>query len=360
MNNLFQVKEPINPNFFQRLFKQSPQENAIVEINNLFATKPLREIKSQEIESISAKYKINLRKKFYGRLKEIYLLFLKQYLSDRVLTNEETVYLNHLKILLSLEDNEVEELHSQVAGEIYRQEFKEKISDGQIDKSKEEILDKLKENLKLPTIIEEKISDECRNQFLQIKFDLMVKDGRISPYEWERFTTFQKDLRYNIIFDEAQKAKIEKFKFYWLIENGDLPAIPVGINLQKDEKCYYSIYSEWLEHRTVTRGVNYGGPYLRFKFMKGVYYRAGNVGIQRITSDVLSTIDTGTTYVTNKRLIFMGNKKNMNIQLNKILSVTPYSDGVGIEKDSGKSPILRVLNNADILAMIMSRVINDL
>jgi hypothetical protein len=27
--------------------------------------------------------------------------------------------------------------------------------------------------------------------------------------------------------------------------------------------------------------------------------------------------------------------------LNKILAITPYSDGVGIEKDSGKSPIFQ-------------------
>ena len=65
-------------------------------------------------------------------------------------------------------------------------------------------------------------------------------------------------------------------------------------------------------------------------------------------------------FITNRRLIFLGRKKNTNIQLNKILSLNPYSDAVGIEKDSGKSPIIKVNENAEILGMILNRVINDL
>ena len=103
-----------------------------------------------------------------------------------------------------------------------------------------------------------------------------------------------------------------------------------------------------------------GGASFRLKIMKGMYYRSGSVSVERITSDILSHIDSGTAYVTNKRLIFVGSRKNTNILLSKVLSVIPYSDGIGIEKDSGKSPILRVPDNADIFAMILGRVINDL
>jgi NAD-dependent DNA ligase len=82
--------------------------------------------------------------------------------------------------------------------------------------------------------------------------------------------------------------------------------------------------------------------------------------IYALTEEQLLQIDSGSLYITNKRIIFVGSKKNANIQLSKVLSVTPYSDGVGIEKDSGKSPILRVSTNSDLLAMTLGRVINDL
>ena len=149
-------------------------------------------------------------------------------------------------------------------------------------------------------------------------------------------------------------------KLYWLIENGELPVKQVNINLQKSEVCYYYTNADWLENRTVTQKINYGGVGYRVKIMKGVYYRAGSVKVQRITSDQLLQLDSGSLYITNKRIIFVGLKKNTNIQLSKVLFVTPYSDGVRIAKDSGKSPILRVSSNADILAMTLGRVINDL
>ena len=85
----------------------------------------------------------------------------------------------------------------------------------------------------------------------------------------------------------------------------------------------------------------------------------GSISPSRITSEELTVIDSGTVYVTNKRLIFMGDRKNTNIKLDKILALTPYSDGVGIEKDAGKSPIIRVPYNADILIRTLGRAMND-
>ncbi len=50
--------------------------------------------------------------------------------------------------------------------------------------------------------------------------------------------------------------------------------------------------------------------------------------------------------LTNKSVIFVGNQKNSSIRLNKILSFTPYSNGIEINKDTGKNPI--VTFNADM------------
>src|ERR1035437_1963971 len=359
MNNLNNIEELFQPSFFQRLLKKKPQDNAFIEINNLLLTKPLEEINAEEITAISIKYKVDLRKRFIAKLKELYLRYLTLCLSDNILSNQDVVFLNHLKDVLMLNDSEVEDLHSQVAGGIYKKSYDEVISDGNIDKSEEEFLEKLKENLRLPTIVVEKISNESKQALMQMKFNEIVADGKISPTKWEELTTLAKNLDDTVTLDEKTKAKVEKLKLHWLIENGELPVKEVPINLQKDERCYFTSSSDWLEHRTVTKRINYGGPTARIKIMKGIYYRAGSMGVQRITSEELQIIDSGQLYITNKRIIFVGNKKNSNIQFGKILSINPYSDGVGIEKDSGKSPIFRLSNNSDILAMTLSRLIND-
>src|SRR5450759_4129237 len=102
MNNLCKTEKLIQPSFLRRLFKIEPKENAFIEVNNLFASKPLIEIKSAEIEAISVKYKVDLRKRFIDKLKEIYRRYLQQSISDKVITDQEVIYQNYLKKLLML------------------------------------------------------------------------------------------------------------------------------------------------------------------------------------------------------------------------------------------------------------------
>jgi hypothetical protein len=219
MNNFCKTEKLIQPSFLQRLFRKEPKENAFIEVNNLFASKPLKEIKSAEIEAISVKYKVDLRKRFINRLKEIYRQYLQQSISDKINTDQQVIHQNYLKKLLMLNDSEVEEIHNQLAGEIYKKSYNEVISDGKIEKSEEEFLDKLKKNLRLPTITEETISDESTKQYMQTLVDKIVDDEKISPKEWEEFTAIAKNLDVDVNWNKKSKATVEKFKLYWLIEN---------------------------------------------------------------------------------------------------------------------------------------------
>jgi hypothetical protein len=365
LNNKFMEKiyteiELKSPNAFQRLFKRSPKENSFVEINNLLAIKPIKEIKVEHVAEIVEKYKVDLRRLFLNRLKELYERYLKICFEDNVLTEDEIDNLNHLKSILMLNTDEVTALHNALGGAIYRNNIDEAIKDGIFDENKQAFLNKLKQNLQLPDAIAEKISQESRTQLVKDKVDAISEDNRISPEEWEELNLLAKNLDVNLTMDDKSKAVLEKMKLFWIIENGDLPVKQVEINLQKNEKCYYSSYAEWYENRTVTKRINYSGPSYRIKIMKGLYYRVGSIKPRRITMEQLQQIDLGVVYITNKRIIFMGNKKNTNILFSKILFIVPYHDGIEIEKSTGKSPILKVFNNADILAMIISRIMNDL
>ncbi len=360
MNNLYSVKELQRPNYIQRLFSFKPKINALIEINNLLATKPLEEIAVEDIESIAAKYKLNLHRKFSDKLKEIFQTYLTNCLSDDLLSDTELNELNKLKHLLVLTDNEVSEIQLKLTSELYRKSFDQAISGGTFEKSTEEFIDKLQKNIRLSDDIAAKIGSESSKHFMDNELQKIIADQKISPDEWNELNQIAKNLNVTLLIDDATQQQLEKFKLYWLIENGTLPTKDIAITLPRNENCYFSMDADWFETRTITKRINYGGPALRIKIMKGVYYRAGSLGVQRITSEELTQIDSGIIYITNKRIIFVGTLRSVNIQLSKILSVSPYSDGVGIEKDSGKSPIIRVSSNADIMAMILGRVINDI
>lgn len=355
----FKYKELKKTGLFSKLFNSNPKENAIIELNNLLATKPISEIKSSDIINISEKYKISLTTDFPESLFQFYEIYFKECINDKVLTEGEVSDLTHLKNLLALSDSEVKELHNKIAGEIYKMNYDEVIKDGIISDAEKHFLLNVQKNVLLPEEIVTKISEESRMLYLQSQFNQIISDEKVSPIEWNEFNLLAKNLNAELDLNENAIECLAKYQLFWFIENEALPIQEVNLNLQKTEVCYFTISCDWLENRTRTQRINYNGLNTRIRIMKGVYYNVGSISPQRITTEELTVIDSGTVYVTNKRIIFMGSKRNTNIKLDKILSLTPYSDGVGLEKDSGKSPILRVTHNADVLTRVLGRVIND-
>lgn len=70
--------------------------------------------------------------------------------------------------------------------------------------------------------------------------------------------------------------------------------------------------------------------------MKGLSWRYGSVSLNRVTSEEFRQVDSGVLYITNKRLIFNGALKNVNIPFKKIIHFTVYQDGIRIEKETGR------------------------
>jgi len=108
-------------------------------------------------------------------------------------------------------------------------------------------------------------------------------------------------------------------------------AIDSPIILKKGEELQLVLHNvSLLEPRSIRTG-GYGGPSIRVA--KGVYFRVG--GFQAESHEELRNIDQGTLTLTNKRLVFTGSKRTINIDLGKIISIEPYSDAIAIRR-SGK------------------------
>ena len=144
------------------------------------------------------------------------------------------------------------------------------------------------------------------------------------------------------------------------IEAGNLPELEPDINLTKAERLHFREPATWYEERVQTTRVNYGGLNYRIKIAKGLSYRIGTIKPERIRATELQPIDEGLLYLTNKRLVFVAEHGTKTIQLSKILSFTPYIDGVAIHKDAGRSPTIQFNTaSADIFCAILSHVMNN-
>ncbi len=355
----FKQKALQKPGFIQRILNKKPSENFLIEVNNLFSSQPITDITQAEISSLINKYGNKVSKTTLKGLYSLYSDYLFYCLKDKMLSKEEISELEHLKNILSLNDTELHGIHNNITSKIYKKTFREVIEDRDLSENEQTFLDTLQRNLLLPDELANEISEEVRKTYIQEYVQNAVSDERLSPDEEKRLELICKSLNVNLSYEDATKEQLAKYKLYWTIENGEIPEIDVPISLGKQEVCYFRTSADWYEKRTVTKRLNYSGPTASIRIMKGVRYRAGSLNIQRVKSEEWKHLNSGTLYLTNKRLIFTGNHKSSIINLNKILSFIPYSDGVEISKETGRSPLLQFTENNELFVVILSRLLNN-
>ena len=141
------------------------------------------------------------------------------------------------------------------------------------------------------------------------------------------------------------------------VENGDIPIVDVPIQLQRGEVCHFVTPASWHEFRKSTRTVGYYSQGVSLRIARGVYYRVGASRPQRVTTEGLTEIDAGTLYLTSKRVLFDGATKNSSIRLSNLIGYEVYSDGLKLEKGSGRSPYLLFEGDAELAAVILGRLL---
>jgi len=212
----------------------------------------------------------------------------------------------------------------------------------------------------LPKELADKISADTRTAFIQNYVNNIISDQRLSPDEEKELDAIAKSLDVDIKLNDETRAQLQKLKLYWALENLELPGVQTQIVLQKSESCFIIIKNvDWHELRSVRQRNSYSGYSTSFRIAKGFYLRSGSYKPAIHTTDELKLIDSGTLYLTNKRIIFTGIKKNSNVRLDKILNITPYSDGLEIDKETGKSPVLILPERADIFCIILERLLRE-
>jgi Chloroplast envelope transporter len=360
-SNLYQVKPLAQRSFFQKLLKQHPEENAVTELNNLLATKAISAITEADISAIEKNYDISLIKEFKLNLEEFYAVYLNHCLADKVLSEQEMTDLLHLKYLLSLDDKTVEKLHAMLGEVIYRQSFEAAVADGRLTHAENEFLNRLEVTLRLPKALADKISAETRMNFIGNYVSGVIADQRLSPAEEQEMNAIAASLNVNVQLSTQTQEQLRKLKLYWAIENLQLPVVHTDIHLQKNEVCHFAQTNvKWFERRKVSTRTTTLGYRYSLKVAKGFYLRSGTSYVNANSTEVLKEVNSGNLYLTNKRIVFVGVTKNSTIRLERLVQFTPYTDGVELDKDSGKSPVLQLRADADLFCMILGRLLDEM
>ena len=280
-------------------------------------------------------------------------------LRDKRFTQDEADAIAHLQALFGISDQVHNQIHQAVCKKVYEASVKEVLSDAHLSGQEKAFLEKIGKDLELPEEMKKRIYEQEAASLVRAKVNATIEDGMLSPEEEDELNTIASSLGASISHDEASQAVLRRYRLMWRIKSGEMPTVHVDINLQRGEVCYFYQVAEWHETRKVRTGVTYAGPSMRIKIAKGLYWNMGHIRGSASTADVMQMVDAGVVYLTNKRILFCGARKNLSIKLGKILDFTPYSDGVCIQKDAGKNPLLKFSDGVDIFCAMLARAISD-
>lgn len=334
MNHLFRTVPLKTRSLFQKIFRQYPQENAVIELNNLLAGTPVRSIQVNDIREIEQRHGVSLYGEFRLNLEEFYAVFFNDCLKNYILSQEDREKLLHLKHILLLDDKTVNELQLKIGQQVYRRALKESIVDNRLTEEKRRFLKTLEQDLQLATHLASAIYGQETKTIVTNYVNQVLNSGVFSPAKEEKLHKICSSLGVNLTLTTETRNKLEKLKLLWAAEHLPLPSVRTDIALQRNEVCHLCIHGvAWLETRSIRIS---GGS----------------------STQVMQQIDSGTLYLTDKRIVLNGRFKTYSIRLEKILRITPFKDGVSIEKDAGKNPRLKMPQQADVFCIMLRRLLN--
>jgi hypothetical protein len=165
--------------------------------------------------------------------------------------------------------------------------------------------------------------------------DILTKDeeNALDAYR-EHFSLTQRDLDAHHAYTKLVKGGVIRD----LLE-GKLPervniSGTIPFNMQKSEALRWAFNDvEYYEERQRT---TYSGSYqgASVRVAKGLYYRVGGFRGNPVVTSQIVHMATGVLGITEKHMYFAGGNKAFRIPYGKVVAFTPYSDGIGIQRDA--------------------------
>lgn len=161
------------------------------------------------------------------------------------------------------------------------------------------------------------------------------------------------------------QRQVQYYSLFALIESGaPLPiGSPTGLILQKNEVCHASLPAQLIEERVVSRNYAGGSQGVNLRIVKGVSYRVGQQKGKMVSQSGLVPVSDGNFVITNKRLVFTGDRKSVSTPIEKLLDLHVFSDGLNFTATGNVKPVIIRLNSgedAELCAVLISRLINEL
>ena len=353
--NPFVTKSLHPTGFWRRLLGMRSEENAAIALENMLAE---GRGGVADISRFLRPYRLQ-GDRVRRLLSQTFAKALTHCLADDCLDEEEQDFLGSLRRRLDLSDTEVANLQAATIHPRYEKALSHVLADQHIDEAERHALQTLQENLRLPEDIRKRIHTSVARPVLEQRVSQALSDRRLSPEEEAEVKAMAENLGIALPSSRGSLATMERYRVLWRIENGDLPEIHADIRLLQSERCYFQASAEWHEVRSVSRHLSdAGSPSAEnAPVVRGLGFHPGSVAQAVERGAVLAHVDSGTVYLTNRRVLFDGIVTRRTIRLSTIVSYQVFSDAIVLEKEKGKKPYLFIEGDVELAAAILGAVL---
>lgn len=336
--------------FVANLLGHRPKENAFLEIHNVVASLPIYHISEDAVTACLSRYGIT-QEEAKPRLLNIYSHVLEHFIKDLLISDDEVEQLRHLATIFDLSSDEVSQIHTEIVYPHYEKAVRSALRDRQLSDDENAVLDNLCAKLRIPESAANEIYNKHAVPIYNQAVSRALEDEMLTPEEEAELEQVAKALKLNIRYDEKLTSILDRARRLWRIAQGELPVLSVPVNLQLNERCSADVEALHYEPRTGARGIRYSGFSPSYRSV-GIRFRSGIMNTRRLNIQTLHLRGAGTLYFTNRRFLFSGDSHATSIDLGAITSITFYSDGMCIEKESSADQIFTFSGDIDMLRLI--------
>lgn len=339
---------------------RAPKDNALSEISDLLIEyeNNVLEIPFEKFEGIARKYRVNMKHDFHEFRISVFRKYVQFCYEDHVLDHHELEALRHLRSILYLSNKDVYHILEREKRRRYLTQVKRAVWDGKITRTEKDILDQLRDSL----LLDRSIAKQLLHRSATVRYEEAVKhaarDERITDDEMRVLEAIASNLGLERPHLAAATHELfERYRNYWLIENGRLPVLRSGTRLQSGERVHFKATVKWLERNLETYAHEPEGVSHRVRYSHAYVFTHKNLEPAPITSRAYEFIDYGIVELTNKRLVFTGDSCNQEVLLHKVLNVFPHTNGVDVQIPGVRSPFLEFSQDIDLFSMTLNSLI---
>ena len=159
-------------------------------------------------------------------------------------------------------------------------------------------------------------------------FDGISARQRYTPAEEELFLSKCKAIDISFELKNNIENALNKYRSIWSAENNEPQPVQVNIPLESGEQCYAYANCGLCEHKMMEREDNYFELTRKFSIDETVSFKGEKLEQPIIKEEATVMLELGYFFVTNQRIIYLGQKHSQAVPLQEITSAD--FDGINI------------------------------